>query len=96
MVLKFLARAVPVQVPFGTESELTGIVDLVDQVGLHFTGDQGRNMERVPIPGDLTAVVTEARERLLDELSQQSDEITALYLEGREIPAQLLPAPVHE
>ena len=84
----------PVQLPFGTESGFTGIADLVEQTGLRFAGPHGESVERVPIPAALQAAAAAARERLLDELANESDEITARYLEGRPIPARLLRAEI--
>ena len=84
----------PVQLPFGTESGFTGVADLVEQTGLRFAGAHGESVERVPIPAALQAAAAAARERLLDELANESDEITARYLEGRPIPARLLRAEI--
>ncbi len=84
----------PVQLPFGTESGFTGIADLVEQTGLRFAGAHGESVERVPIPAALQAAAAAARERLLDELANESDEITARYLEGRPLPARLLRAEI--
>ena len=80
----------PVQLPFGTESDFTGIADLIDGVGLRFDGAHGERIERVPIPAALREAVDAARERMIDELATESDEITAHYLAGEPIPPQLL------
>ena len=80
----------PVQLPFGTESDFTGVADLVDGVGLHFAGAHGERIERIPIPPALRAQVEAARDRMIDELATESDEITARYLEGEPIPPALL------
>ena len=83
-------RPLPVQLPFGTESAFTGIADLIEGVGLHFGGVNGERIERVPIPASLRAAFDEAHERMIDELATESDEITALYLDGEPIPPRLL------
>ena len=92
MERKLGGRPVPVQLPFGTESAFTGVADLIDQVGLRFGGAHGEVVERVPLPAALQDSAAEARERLLDELANESDEITARYLEGEPIPSPLLRA----
>ena len=94
MKRKLGGKPVPVQLPFGTESAFTGVADLIEQVGLRFGGAHGELVERVPIPAALQASVAEARERLLDELANESDEITARYLEGEPIPPPLLRAEI--
>ena len=83
-------RPVPVQIPFGTESGFTGIADLIEGVGLRFGGARGERIERVAIPDALRNEVDAARERLIDELATESDDITAHYLDGEPIPAELL------
>ena len=83
-------RPLPVQLPFGTESDFTGIADLIDGTGLRFGGAHGERIERVPIPAALRAAVEAARERMIDELATESDEITARYLEGDPIAPGLL------
>ena len=90
MERKLGGRPLPVQLPFGTEAAFTGVVDLIEQVGMQFGGARGTEVERVPIPEPLSAAVATARERLLDELANESDEITSHYLEGEPIPPQLL------
>ena len=92
MERKLGGRPVPVQIPFGTESAFTGVADLIDQVGLRFGGAHGEVVERVPVPAPLQASAAEARERMLDELANESDEITARYLDGEPIPPPLLRA----
>ena len=94
MERKLGGRPLPVQLPFGTESAFTGIADLIEQVGLRFGGARGELVERVPIPAELNTPVAEARERLLDELANESDEITARYLEGEPISPPLLRAEI--
>ena len=84
----------PVQFPFGTESGFTGVADLLEQVGLRFGGARGEAVERVPIPAALQAAAAAARERLVDELANESDEITTRYLEGEPLPPQLLRAEI--
>jgi elongation factor G len=87
---RLAGRAMPVQVPFGTEAAFTGIADLVEGAGLRFAGTHGEQIERVPIPDSVRESFDEARERMLDELATKSDEITARYLEGEPIPPALL------
>ena len=84
----------PVQLPFGTESGFTGVADLLEQVGLRFGGARGEAVERVPIPAALQAAAAAARERLVDELANESDEITTRYLEGEPLPPPLLRAEI--
>ena len=94
MERKLGGKPLPLQLPFGTESAFTGVADLIEQVGLRFGGAHGELVQRVPIPPALQAAVADARERLLDELANESDEITARYLEGGPLAPRLLRAEI--
>ena len=83
-------NAVAYQVPIGAESDLKGLVDLVTLKGWTFSGDNGEIITEVPIPEDIADFVEEKREELLDAVSAFSDDIAELYLEGEEIPPELI------
>ena len=80
-------RCVAIQLPIGTEHELTGVVDLLhmcaymDPSGAKEGGPQ-------PIPDELQAQVQEYREKLLDAVVETNEELMARYLEGEELPAE--------
>src|SRR3954469_2591655 len=79
-------RCVAIQLPIGTEHELTGVVDLLhmcaymDPSGAKEGGPQ-------PIPDELQAQVQEYREKLLDAVVETNEDLMARYLEGEELPA---------
>src|SRR5688500_3979262 len=51
------ANAVPVQLPIGNEDEFEGVVDLIGEQALYFSGDLVDKPELRPIPGELTDAV---------------------------------------
>jgi elongation factor G len=75
-------NAVMVQIPIGLEEDHEGVVDLVRMEAITFTGDQGMDVVRGPIPESLLAEAEEAREVLLDAASMFSDELMEAILEG--------------
>ena len=83
-------NAVMYQIPIGAESELKGVVDLVKMKGFIFEGDNGENISEVDIPAELADQAEEKREEMIDALSMFSDEIGELYLEGEDIPEDLI------
>jgi len=88
---KFAACPVPVQLPIGKEGGFTGVVDLITMEELDWDSDQGgQNITRSPIRDELAALAAEWREKLVDALASNSDEITELYLSGEPIPAELI------
>jgi elongation factor G len=79
-------RCVAVQLPIGSEHELTGVVDLVhmcvydDPSGSKEGGPQ-------PIPDSLADQVAEYREKLLDAVVETNEDLMARYLDGEELAA---------
>lgn len=87
---KFGGVALPMQFPDGEESDFHGMVDLLTMEYLQFTGDRHEVVQRLPVPEELLKDAEAAREALLEKLSDHSDEIANLFLEGAEIPLELL------
>ena len=83
-------NAVMYQFPIGIDASLEGVIDLVRMKGYIFRGDNGEDIEEVEIPTEYKEKAEEKRELLLDALSEFSDEIAELYLEGKDISEELL------
>jgi elongation factor G len=94
---KLGAKPLPVMFPIGRESSFEGCVDLIRMRELRFgAGPEGLGMEEGPIAPEREAEAERRREALIDALSAHSDEITALYLEGAEVPEALLKKALRE
>jgi elongation factor G len=96
MVDRLGAHPVPIQLPIGAESELAGIVDLVENRAIIYKDDLGKEQEVVEIPAALQAEAAAAREHLLDEVSHYDDELVELILEDQEIPVEKLKAAIRK
>ena len=79
------ANPVPIQLPIGKEEDFVGIVDLVKMKAFIYHDDQGNDIEETDIPEDMMDLAEEYREKLLEEISVNSEEIMEKYLEGEEI-----------
>jgi elongation factor G len=79
-------RCVAIQIPIGSEHELTGVVDLLHMCAYMDPGG-GKEGGPQPIPDELQAQVREYREKLLDAVVETNEELMARYLEGEELPA---------
>ncbi len=80
----------PIQIPIGLEGEHRGVVDLLEMKGLVWDGTDPAEVETVAIPPDLEDAAAEAREFLFETLSDHDDEIAELFLEGEEVPLDLV------
>jgi len=81
----FGPHAVATEIPIGSEHEVRGVIDLVDMKAYEYSGDGKDNCKEIAIPDDLQAQAEEFREKLLDEVAENSDELMERYLEGEEI-----------
>lgn len=84
-------QAFPVQIPIGTEDKLEGVIDLVRMKAVYF--DQsvlGANYTTKPIPAHIQDAAEEARVNLLEAVADYNDELMELYLEGNQVPEELL------
>jgi elongation factor G len=81
----FGPHVVATEIPIGSEQDVRGVVDLIDMEAFVYEGSGRDNAERVPIPDDLRPLAEEYREKLMDEVAENSDELMERYLEGEEI-----------
>jgi elongation factor G len=79
------ANAVPVQLPIGAESEFRGIVDLVEMKAIIYRDDLGAEWEETEIPEEVRDLAEEYREKLLEAVADQDEELMMMYLDGEEI-----------
>ncbi len=84
------AVAAAVQWPIGAEDQFKGQIDLIEMKAYLYDGGPDENYQTVDIPADLVDLANEKRELLIDTLSQFDDELAMMYLEGEEIPADLI------
>ncbi len=87
---KLAARPVAINYPIGEGTAFEGIVDVITQEEIYFDGEEGQTVRRAPLAAERQAEAKQRRDELIDALSESSDEITALYLDGKEVPAELI------
>ncbi len=83
-------NAVPVQLPIGAESTFKGVVDLIKMKAYVFYDDLGKDMREEEIPADMADLANEYREKLMDAVSEEDEEIMMLYLEGEEVSEEMI------
>jgi elongation factor G len=80
------ANAVPIQIPFGTEDNFNGVIDLVREVMYTFDDNVlGATMEEKTIPEEMAEEVAAAREVLIESLADMDDSLMERYVEGVEV-----------
>ena len=84
------ANAVPIQLPIGAEDTFRGIIDLVDMDADIYYDDLGKDMRVEPIPDDMLELAKQYRQQMLESVSDFDDEIMELYLDGKDVPADMI------
>jgi elongation factor G len=85
------AHAVPIQVPIGAEDQFKGVVDLFTMKKIMYTDDLGSTTAEEDVePGELRDLAEQWRFQLIEAIAEQDDELTEMYLEGKNIPVERL------
>ena len=90
------ANAVPIQMPVGSEDSFSGVVDLVSCKAVLYQDELGSQYKVVDVPPELQEEVQLAREAMVEALAELDEELMELYLEGEEIPEELLKRVIRE
>ena len=79
------ANAVPIQLPIGAEDNFQGIVDLIKMRAFIHKDDLGKEVEETDIPADMVDLANEYREKMIESVAEQDEELMMKYLEGEEL-----------
>ena len=78
-------KAVPIQLPIGSEATLKGVVDLVRMKAVVWDSEGlGANYHDEEIPADMQAACDEARHYMIENAVEMDDEAMEAYLGGEE------------
>ena len=89
-------NAVAIQLPVGSEAFFKGNIDLVTMKANIYYDDKGKDVRVEEIPEDMRDLAEEYREKLMDAVSSFDDDIAMMYLEGEEIPVDMIKAVIRK
>jgi elongation factor G len=90
------ARPVPIQLPIGAEDRFAGVIDLVRQRALYFSGSEDEGPREDVIPAAMADEVAAAREKLVEAAADVDDAIANAFLEGTPIDDEALKAAIRK
>ncbi len=94
---KLGAKACPIQIPIGAESEFLGMVDLVEMKGIVFKDEtKGAKFEVIDVPDELRAEAEKAREYLLECVAEVDEAIMEKYLSGETVSVPEIKAAIRK
>ena len=90
------ANAIPIQLPIGSEDQYAGIIDLVLMKAYYFMDDLGKVIEEREIPDDMKELAGEYRNKLVEAVAEQDEELMMKYLEGEELTLEEIKAGIRK
>ena len=81
------AKAVSFQIPIGSETNFTGMIDVIKRKAYTFNEKECNETE---VPEEFKAACEEARHLLVEKLADFDEEIMALYFEEKEVSEELI------
>ena len=90
------ATTPPSQLPIGSETFFKGNIDLVTMTANVYYDDKGKDVRVEEIPEDMMDLAEEYREKLMDAVSSFDDDIAMMYLEGEEVPVEMIKAAIRK
>lgn len=91
------AKAVPVQLPIGSESNFQGVIDLVRMKAVYYLDETlGAKFEIRDIPADLLDEATRAREFIVEAVADCDDGMMEKYLGGEAVGEDELRAAIRK
>ncbi len=87
------AKAVPIQLPLGAAETFRGVIDLVGMRAL--VAKENGTMAEEPIPADVQAEATAAREQLMELVAEADDELLEKYLDAGALTTEEIQHALH-
>jgi len=79
-------NAVPLQIPIGQESDLKGVIDLLEMKAYYFEGEHGERVEEKEIPEELKEKAKEWRQKTIEKIVSEDEKLLEEYLEKGDVP----------
>jgi len=89
-------KAVAIQLPIGAESNLSGVIDILEKKAYTFSGFNGVEVNEIPIPEDMKKKVDEFHNELVEKAVECEEKTMEKYLNGQEITNEELKAAIRK
>ena len=91
------ANPIAIQIPIGAEENFKGVVDLIKMKAILWHDEtMGAEYDVEDIPADLVDEAQEWRDKMLENAANFDDELAELYLEGEEVPEDMIIAAIRK
>ena len=86
----FGRKAVPVQIPIGSEQNFKGVIDLIEKKAYLFEGGETGGFKQGDIPEDMKKEVEKKAEELTEMIAENDEQLMEKYFENGEFSAKEL------
>lgn len=83
-------KAIPMQLPIGSEANMKGIVDLLSRKAYIHYDESGADIREEGVPEDMKNQVEEYRAQLIEKIVENDEDAMNKFLAGEEIPIENL------
>ncbi len=81
MKKRLLVTPIPLQIPIGSESDFTGVIDLLEMKAIYWEDEEGKKMVFRDIPEELVEEAEIARLQTLETIAELDEEFLEKFLE---------------
>jgi elongation factor G len=92
---RFDRRAVPIQIPLGSEAGFEGVIDLVTMKAHRYAKDASGQATTGDVPADLVEKAREYHAKLVEMVAESDDALMEVFFESGEIPHDKMVAGLH-
>jgi len=87
------SNAVPVQIPWGSEENFRGVIDLIEMKAISFDeGTLGKGISFSSIPAELAVEAEKARALMIERVAEKDEEVLKVYMDNPDVPSDVLRA----
>ena len=79
------ARPVAIQIPVGKEDSFQGVIDLIEEKAVIFSGELGNLPREGPVPEELIEEFRNYRSLMVEKIAETDEELIVKYLQERDI-----------
>lgn len=84
--------AIAIQLPWGEEDQMEGVIDLITMKAYKFEGEMGKEVVEHEIPAEYKDAADTARAEMLEKIAESDEELMESYLGGEEFDVPTIKA----
>ncbi|MFH0941070.1 MAG: elongation factor G [Candidatus Omnitrophota bacterium] len=93
---KLGTNAAAIQIPYGSEENFAGVIDIIEDVLLIPKDEKGQEMETKPVPEEYKEKLKKYHHNLIERVAEGSDHIMDLYIHNQPISKDELKKAIRE